>query len=94
MQFFGDGIFNVDGHAWSDARAPLRPQFHKQRISDLEIFERHIGTMISLLPRDGQTVDMLDWWHRFTLDSSTEFLFGKSVDSLLDPKAPSFLFER
>ena len=64
----------------------MRPQFHKQRISDLQIFEKHITTMISLLPKDGGTIDILDWWSRFTLDSSTEYLFGESVDSLINPK--------
>lgn len=86
IKFLGDGIFNVDGTTWSDARALLRPHFHKQRISDLHIFERHINTMISLLPKDGQTVDLQEWFYRFTLDASTDFLFGQSVDSLSDPK--------
>ena len=76
----------MDGHEWSDARALMRPQFHKQRISDLQIFEKHITTMISLFPKDGGTIDILDWWSRFTLDSSTEYLFGESVDSLVNPK--------
>jgi hypothetical protein len=47
--------------------------------------------MISLLPKDGKTVDLLEWWYRFTLDASTEYLFGESVNSLLNPKVPSFL---
>ena len=42
--------------------------------------------MISLLPKDGSTVDLLPWWYRFTLDSSTDYLFGSSVDSLQNPK--------
>lgn len=46
--------------------------------------------MISLLPKNGATVDALDWWFRFTLDSSTEFLFGQSVDSLVNPKVIYF----
>jgi cytochrome P450 len=85
IQFLGDGIFGVDGSAWSDARALLRPHFHKQRISDLEIFEKKVNLMISLLPKDGGTVDMMDWFSRFALDASTEFLFGQSVDSLNNP---------
>jgi len=89
MQFLGDGIFNVDGHTWSDARALLRPQFHKQRISDLHVFEDHISKMISLLPKDGKTVDLMEWWFRFTLDASTDYLFGESVESLVNPKVVS-----
>lgn len=90
MQFLGDGIFNVDGQAWSDARALLRPQFVKQRLSDIQVFERHISTMIDLLPKDGRTFDLMEWWFRFTLDASTEYLFGKSVDSLFDPTVPLY----
>ena len=41
--------------------------------------------MISLLPKDGRTVDLLEWLYRFTLDASTDYLFGESVGSLLDP---------
>ena len=90
MQFLGDGIFTVDGQAWSDARALLRPQFVKQRLSDIQIFERHISTMIDLLPKDGETFDLMEWWFRFSLDASTEYLFGKSVETLLNPKASPY----
>jgi cytochrome P450 len=86
IKFMGEGIFNVDGKKWSAARALLRPQFLKQRLSDLQIFEEHISEMISLLPKDGQTINLMEWWYRFTLDSSTHYLFGESVGSLADPK--------
>jgi cytochrome P450 len=71
---------------WSEARALLRPQFHKQRVSDLHVFEQHISKMIALLPKDEQTVDLMQWWYRFTLDASTEYLFGESVESIANPK--------
>jgi cytochrome P450 len=76
----------VDGKTWSDSRALLRPQFVKQRVSDLEVFEEHITKMISLLPKDGRTIDLMEWWYRFTMDASTHYLFGESVDSLSNPK--------
>lgn len=76
----------MDGEAWSDSRALLRPQFRKQRISDLEVFEHHVQKMISLLPKDGRTFDLSEWWYKFTLDASTHYLFGQSVDSLDNPK--------
>jgi hypothetical protein len=71
---------------WSDARALLRPQFHRERVSDLHVFEEHISTMVDILPKDGQTLDLLNYWLRFTLDASTGYLFGQSVQSLLNPK--------
>lgn len=82
----GDGIFNADGHIWSNARALLRPQFHRQRVSDLHVFEDHIFKMIDLLPSDGRTIELMEWWFRFTLDASTDYLFGESVESLINPK--------
>jgi cytochrome P450 len=82
----GDGIFTVDGPKWSASRALLRPQFHKQRISDLDLFEEHIQKMISLLPQNGETIEMLGWWYRFTMDANTEYLFGETVGSLDNPK--------
>ena len=85
-KFLGNGIFNVDGHIWSDSRALLRPQFHRQRVSDLHVFEDHISKMIQLLPKNGETIELMAWWFRFTLDASTEYLFGESVESLVNPK--------
>jgi hypothetical protein len=66
----------------------LRPQFVKQRVSDLQKFELHINKFMSLIPKNGETFDIMDLWYRFTLDASTEYLFGQSVDSLDDPKVP------
>jgi Cytochrome P450 len=86
LQFLGDGIFNADSHIWSNARALLRPQFHRQRVSDLHVFEDHISKMMDLLPTDGKTIDLMEWWFRFTLDASTDYLFGESVESLVNPK--------
>jgi cytochrome P450 len=76
----------VDGEKWEESRALLRPQFHKQRLTDLVTFERNISRMISLLPRDGRTIDISDYWHRFTMDASTEHLFGENIGSLENPK--------
>jgi hypothetical protein len=49
--------------------------------------------MLSLLPTDGSTVDLLEWWYRFTLDASTDYLFGESVGSLRDPKVSHVAYE-
>jgi cytochrome P450 len=79
--FLGDSIFATDGHIWHDARQLLRPQFIRDRISDLDTFERHISLLIELIPQ-GQTVELDKLFFRFTLDASTEFLLGRSVGSL------------
>lgn len=80
--FLGDSIFTTDGKLWQDSRSLIRPMFIKEKVSDLLIFERWTQTMISKMPASGQTVDMADLFYRMTLDVTTDFLLGSSVDSL------------
>jgi hypothetical protein len=56
--------------------------FVKDRVRDLDIFDRWTETMISHIPGDGETVDMCDLFYRMTLDVTTDFLLGASVGSL------------
>jgi cytochrome P450 len=81
--FLGDSIFTTDGDLWHNSRQLIRPQFIKDRVSDINIFERHVSTMLPMLGGQGQEVDVVDLFFRFTLDASTDFLLGRSVDSLL-----------
>lgn len=80
--FLGDSIFTTDGRLWQDSRGLIRPMFVKERVSDLLIFERWTQTMMSKMAGPGQTVDMADLFYRMTLDVTTDFLLGSSVDSL------------
>ena len=83
--FLGDSIFTTDGELWHASRQLLRPQFVKTRVADLEIFEYHIGELMELIPPTGGEVDISALFYRFTLDSATDYLLGKSVDSLSNP---------
>ncbi|KAK8154889.1 putative cytochrome 52A4 [Phyllosticta citrichinensis] len=83
--FLGDSIFTTDGDAWYQGRQMLRPLFLKDRISDLELHEKHVQVLMEHFGGDGQTVDIMDLLFRFTLDCATEFLFGRSVDSQENP---------
>lgn len=80
--FLGDSIFTTDGQQWQDSRGLIRPSFIKEKVSDLLIFEKWTQAMMSLMPRSGQTVEMMDLFYRMTLDVTTDFLLGSSVDSL------------
>lgn len=80
--FLGDSIFTTDGKQWQDSRGLIRPMFIKEKVSDLLIFERWTQTMISKMPSPGQTFDIADLFYRMTLDVTTDFLLGSSVDSL------------
>lgn len=80
---FGNGIFTKDGESWSHSRAMLRPSFTRQQIGDLDVYERHVQHLLALVPRDGSTFDLQDLFFRMTMDTATEFLFGKSTNTLL-----------
>ncbi|KAI1657909.1 cytochrome P450 [Daldinia decipiens] len=84
--FLGDSIFTTDGQLWHDSRGLIRPMFIKDRVSDLATFERWVSILLAILPPSGQTVNIMDLLYRMTLDVTTDFLLGASVDSLRNPK--------
>ncbi|KZV75607.1 cytochrome P450 [Peniophora sp. CONT] len=81
----GSGVFNADGDVWKFHRGITRPFFSRDRISDFDVFERHSRKALDVMAArlaTGHTVDFQDLVSRFTIDSATEFLFGKDVHSL------------
>ncbi|KUI60614.1 Cytochrome P450 52A13 [Cytospora mali] len=84
--FLGDSIFTTDGQLWSDNRGLIRPMFIKEKVRDIEIFERWTQTLLSKIPASAATVDIMDLFYRMTIDITTDFLLGTSVDSLNNPK--------
>lgn len=84
--FLGDSIFTTDGEAWRYSRQLIRPQFVKDRISDLDIFEKHVEVLMSHINGQGEEVDIADLFYRMTLDSTTNYLLGETVNSLDDPQ--------
>ncbi|KAF9630735.1 Cytochrome P450 [Lasiodiplodia theobromae] len=86
--FLGDSIFTTDGPKWHNARQLIRPQFVRDRLSDIHVFERHINILLDHLGGNGETVDVMDlFFSRYTLDAATDFLLGCSVESLDNPQA-------
>lgn len=99
--FLGDSIFTTDGPQWHTSRQLLRPQFSRDRISDLHCFEAHLDTLFKAManggplrgehqPVDmaavsGRVMDISDLFFRYTLDVATDFLLGKDVQSLSHP---------
>lgn len=61
--FLGDSIFAADGQIWHESRQLLRPQFIKDRVSDLEIFEKHTQILMPFL-EGAKTVDLADLFFR------------------------------
>lgn len=103
-EFLGDSIFATDGEKWHNSRQLIRPQFIKDRVSDLHCFETHIWTFFKTLAKggalegehervdlergDGIEVDISELLFRYTLDAATDFLLGKNVKSLTTPNEP------
>ncbi|EJT71465.1 cytochrome P450 52A1 [Gaeumannomyces tritici R3-111a-1] len=83
--FLGDSIFTTDGARWHDSRALIRPMFVRNRVRDLDIFDRWMNVLLGKLPEPGGTVDVMDLFYRMTLDVTTDFLLGHSVNSLDNP---------
>lgn len=65
-----------------------RPFFVRDRISDFEIFERYTASTLAILSDltlFNQPCDAQDLYARFTLDTASEFLFGRNLDTLSRP---------
>ncbi|KAM3434679.1 hypothetical protein NHJ13734_005909 [Beauveria thailandica] len=94
-RFLGNGIFVSEGEEWVRSRARLRRNFSKEQVADLAMLERHVAKLFQVLPGDNQlnaVVDLQDCFLRFTTDSSSEFLFGHSTNTLVRPSARDVAF--
>jgi cytochrome P450 len=82
----GNGIFTAEGEAWAHYRSQLKPQFTRDQVSDLESADRHLQVLFKAMPQEDsngwiESVDMMPLFYRFTMDVSTEFLFGNSINT-------------
>lgn len=60
--------------------------FTRERVRDLDIFDRWTTRLIDLLSAEpGRTVDVCDLFYRMTLDVTTDFLLGHDVGALDNP---------
>lgn len=87
--FLGIGIFNSDGDIWKFHRSLARPFFERDRIADPSHFERHTSRLSSLLNSlshaEGSAFDIQDVFSRYTMDFTTDFLFGISSRTMVPP---------
>ncbi|KAI0904414.1 cytochrome P450 alkane hydroxylase [Ustulina deusta] len=83
---FGDGIFTQEGEAWKHSREMLRPQLIHKQYEDLQVFRQPVEDLLQVLPKASGVVDLQPLFFRLTLDVTTAFLFGKSINSLLTPE--------
>lgn len=74
----GKGIFTSDGERWEHSRALLRPNFTRNQITDIDVYERHVTALIEQIPRDGSTVDLQDLFLRMVCLPPVPILDSKS----------------
>lgn len=87
--FVGKGIMCSDGVFWEHSRALIKRAFTRAQIADIHLsaFDTHVNRLIDMIPADQSIVDLQPLFARLALDSSTEFLFGESVNSLTSDTA-------
>ena len=54
----GNGIFSQDGASWKHSRDLIKSLFMRAERSDIDWFEVHVNRFLSLIPRDGSTVNL------------------------------------
>src|SRR5258708_2993285 len=77
----GDGIFTQDGAAWKHSRDMLRPLFSINRANIFTQIETHREYLVNCITTN-ELIDLQRLFFRFTFDTTTFLLFGKSMNSL------------
>ena len=89
--FFGRGVFVVDGEEWSHARKTARPAFAKSRLEDLFVVEKHTAKLLDLVRGfEGKEFDLKPQLYSWSMDVATDFLFGEAVGCLGDEDREGF----
>ncbi|KAH6684679.1 N-alkane-inducible cytochrome P450 [Halenospora varia] len=77
----GDSIFTLSGPRWQHSRAMIRPNLIKDQFVDAEMstFEKHLGRLLSNIPRDGSKIDLQPMFFSYTLSAALEILTGQDI---------------
>ncbi len=67
FEFLGDSIFTTDLDRWHDSRQLIRPQFIKNRVSDLQKFENNVEKLLPKMGGKGAEVDVASLFFRQVL---------------------------
>lgn len=81
----GEGIFSQDGTPWKRSRDLIRRQFVRVQKQTLQVFTPHIDELVSTLNETAaktEVVDLKPFFFEFTLNTTTELLFGEPHNSL------------
>ena len=90
-RLIGPGIFAQDGADWKHSRSLLRPLFFSKRDNIFFEIQESVQALIKCFP-EGKVVDLQPLFFRFTLDTATYLLFGRSIKSLTDESGEAEAF--
>ncbi|PHU22270.1 hypothetical protein BC332_07377 [Capsicum chinense] len=85
--FYGDGMFTVDGEKWKEQRKVSSPEFSKRVIREVNsvIFSKNALKLANILDESANskdTVDIQDLLLKSSLDSVFQVAFGIELDSV------------
>ena len=90
----GNGIFASEGPHWSFSRSILKPQFKRAQIMNVQFLESHVQNFFKhIRSEENKPFDIQRLFYKFTLDASTEFLFGESLGTLCKDARSEFTGE-
>ncbi|KAK5229168.1 hypothetical protein LTR96_004420 [Exophiala xenobiotica] len=79
----GPGVMTNRQEKWKHSRSMIRPQFARDNVADVDLFQRHLEDLLAKIPMSENSwtckVDLSPMFFNFTLDTATEFLVGQSV---------------
>eukprot|EP00928_Gymnodinium_smaydae_P032908 TRINITY_DN23724_c0_g1_i1.p1 TRINITY_DN23724_c0_g1~~TRINITY_DN23724_c0_g1_i1.p1 ORF type:complete len:506 (-),score=60.22 TRINITY_DN23724_c0_g1_i1:116-1633(-) len=88
----GNGIFNVDGHAWYMQRKTASHMFSQKQFKThiWRVIHRNCGKLLHILrgTAPGEVVDVFKLFNRFTLDTIGEVGFARDIGSLDNADSP------
>ena len=81
----GEGIFSQDGPAWKRSRELIRRLFARIQKLTPQVFTPHVDGLVSAagnIAAPGEVVDLKPFLFEYTLNTTTDLLFGEPHSSL------------
>ncbi|KAF9886944.1 hypothetical protein FE257_010685 [Aspergillus nanangensis] len=78
----GNGLFGAMDKDWDYARPLVMKALPRDRAFKTDLFAQHCSHLLARLPPCGETVDIQELFLCMTMDSATDLLFGRSIESL------------
>ncbi|RYP26074.1 hypothetical protein DL767_008177 [Monosporascus sp. MG133] len=90
MPFADKGVNTTDGEDWAFSRVLIKPFFERDVYHNTDRIAPFADRFLDLFAKDGETFDVMPLLQRWSLDINTDFIFGESLDSLIDPSCAKF----